>query len=105
MTASYRSVVPLAKVTDAPASSCTMAAMLSPSLTVIDQDPTALGRLAATRAVHRLEATDPDPVQQVTLPVRLLERASSPGPGQVAELFAMTVPDGRGRVVWTSPPA
>lgn len=80
-----------------------MAAMLSPALTVVDQDPAALGRLAAERAVARLDGPLESPVQHVTLPVRLLERSSCRSPQDLVELFPWTVPDGGGRVVWESP--
>lgn len=82
-----------------------MASMLSPSLTVIDQDPEALGRLAAERAVHRLNGPGEEPTAHVTLPVRLLERSSCRAPDDLVELFPWTVPDGGGRVAWASPGA
>lgn len=80
-----------------------MAAMLSPALTVIDQDPSALGRLAAERVVHRLGEGGEEPVTRVTLPVRLLERASCRPVDELVELFPWSVPGGGGRLVWTSP--
>ena len=80
-----------------------MAAMLSPALTVIDQDPNALGRLAAERVLYRLSGGDDEPAQTVTLPVRLLERASCRPPGELLELFPWSTPDGGGRTTWRSP--
>lgn len=79
-----------------------MAAMLSPALTVIDQDPNALGRLAAERVLHRLANVADEPAQVVTLPVRLIERASCRSPEELVELFPWTAPDGGGRQVWRS---
>ncbi len=64
-----------------------MASMLSPALTVVDQDPAALGRLAAERAVARLDGHLEGPAEHVTLPVRLLERSSCRTPEDLVELF------------------
>ncbi|MBN9794024.1 MULTISPECIES: LacI family DNA-binding transcriptional regulator [unclassified Pseudonocardia] len=71
-----------------------MAATLSPALTVVDQDPDALGRLAAQRVLHRLEGDDREPSSLVTLPVRLIERASCRPPHDLVELFPSTTPSG-----------
>ena len=79
-----------------------MASMLSPALTVVDQDPGALGRLAAERAIQRLEGVVEGPPVRTTLPVRLLERESCRTPYPAAGLFPRTVPDGVGTLVWRS---
>ena len=80
-----------------------MAAMLSPALTVVDQDPDALGRLAAERAVRRLDGRETGANVLTTLPVRLLERASCRTVELPGGLFPSSVPDGTGRVVWSTP--
>jgi LacI family transcriptional regulator, galactose operon repressor len=70
-----------------------MAAMLSPALTVVDQDPATLGRLAAERVVQRLDAPPGRRFRRHTvLPVRLLERRSSWPPEQSAALFPCSSP-------------
>ena len=53
-----------------------LANMLSPVLTVVDQDPTSLGRLAAERVVERLTAPGSHAPRRTVLPVRLVERQS-----------------------------
>jgi LacI family transcriptional regulator len=53
-----------------------MAAALSPAVTVVDQDPAGLGRIAVERLLQRIE----DPAAQVrrrtVLPVQLIPRGS-----------------------------
>jgi LacI family transcriptional regulator len=53
-----------------------MAAALQPAVTVIDQDPDSLGRVAVERLVERVEAPDKRPRQRTVLPVKLIERGS-----------------------------
>ncbi|MEO6827236.1 MAG: LacI family DNA-binding transcriptional regulator [Microbacteriaceae bacterium] len=53
-----------------------MADLLTPSLTVVAQDPERLGSLAAARAVDRLRAPDATYESTTYLPVRLVERES-----------------------------
>ena len=53
-----------------------MADVLSPSVTVIDQDPERLGSLAAQRVLDRLSAPHRRFRRRTVLPVRLVERES-----------------------------
>ncbi|GEK19595.1 LacI family DNA-binding transcriptional regulator [Cellulomonas xylanilytica] len=53
-----------------------MADMLEPSVTVIDQDPTALGTLAAQRILDRMAHPQRRYRRHTVLPVQLVERAS-----------------------------
>jgi LacI family transcriptional regulator len=53
-----------------------LASALQPALTVIDQNPDALGKAAATRLFERLDNPDRRRKRRVVLPVRLLLRAS-----------------------------
>lgn len=53
-----------------------MADVLTPALTVIDQDPTALGALAARRLFDRADRPDKRFRRRTVLPVRLVERES-----------------------------
>jgi LacI family transcriptional regulator len=53
-----------------------MADLLSPTLSVIDQDPFALGTLAAQRILDRLANPDRRFRRRTILPVRLIERES-----------------------------
>jgi LacI family transcriptional regulator len=53
-----------------------LASALRPALTVIDQNPDALGKAAATRLFERLDDPDRRRKRRVVLPVRLLLRAS-----------------------------
>jgi LacI family transcriptional regulator len=69
-----------------------MAHMLSPALTVIDQDPAALGRLAAERAVARLASPERRFRRHTVVPVRLVERRSCWSPAESAELFPSSCP-------------
>jgi LacI family transcriptional regulator len=69
-----------------------MAHMLSPALTVIDQDPAALGRLAAERVVERLGAPDGRSRRHTVTPVRLVERRSCWSPAHSSELFPSSAP-------------
>ena len=57
-----------------------LASALQPALTVIDQNPDALGRAAATRLFQRLDNPDRRRKRRMVLPVRLVLRAScAPG--------------------------
>jgi LacI family transcriptional regulator len=69
-----------------------MAHMLSPALTVIDQDPAALGRLAAERVVARLAAPDRRFRRHTVTPLRLVERRSCWSPADAAPLFPRSCP-------------
>lgn len=73
-----------------------MAHMLSPALTVVDQDPAALGRLAAERVVERLEAPERRFRRHTTLPVRLVERRSCWSPAEASTLFPSSCPGSGG---------
>jgi LacI family transcriptional regulator len=53
-----------------------LASALRPALTVIDQNPDALGKAAATRLFQRLDDPDRRRRRHVVLPVRLVMRAS-----------------------------
>lgn len=53
-----------------------MADLLDPALSVIDQDPAQLGRLAAERILLRLEEVSDEPTTTNVLAVSLIERAS-----------------------------
>jgi LacI family transcriptional regulator len=53
-----------------------LAAALQPPLTVIDQDPDAIGRLAADRLFERIEHPNRRLKRQIVLPVSLVRRAS-----------------------------
>lgn len=55
-----------------------MADMISPAMTVIDQDPTMLGEQAAQRVFDRLAHPDRRFRRHTTLPVGLIERSSAP---------------------------
>lgn len=57
-----------------------MAASLRPSVTVIDQDPAAVGRFAAERLFRRLAEPTKRLRRRTVLPVSLIERASSTQP-------------------------
>ncbi|TYP90456.1 LacI family DNA-binding transcriptional regulator [Blastococcus xanthinilyticus] len=70
-----------------------MAHMLSPALTVVDQDPAGLGRLAAERVVARLAAPDRRFRRHTVLPVRLLERRSCWSPADASTLFPSSSPE------------
>ena len=69
-----------------------MAHMLSPALTVVDQDPATLGRLAAERVLQRLAAPGRRFRRHTVTPVRLLERRSSWSPAQASALFPSSSP-------------
>jgi LacI family transcriptional regulator len=69
-----------------------MAHMLSPALTVVDQDPATLGRLAAERVLQRLDAPGRRFRRHTVTPVRLLERRSSWSPAESAALFPCSSP-------------
>jgi LacI family transcriptional regulator len=70
-----------------------MANMLSPALTVVDQDPAALGRLAAERVVERLGAPGGSPLRRTVLSVRLVERQSCRAEAHTAGLFPFSAPE------------
>jgi LacI family transcriptional regulator len=53
-----------------------LAAALCPALTVVDQDPSQLGRLAAERLFDRLDHPGPPRGRTTVLPVRLVARGS-----------------------------
>jgi LacI family transcriptional regulator len=69
-----------------------MAHMLSPALTVIDQDPATLGRLAAERVLERLRAPERRFRRRTVTPVRLVERRSCWSPEQPSSLFPSSSP-------------
>lgn len=52
-----------------------LADLLSPGVTVVAQDPAAIGRLGATRLFARL-AGDTSPAEQILVPARLIQRGS-----------------------------
>jgi LacI family transcriptional regulator len=53
-----------------------MAAALMPAVTVIDQDPAGLGRVAVERLVQRIETPHAPPRRRTVLPVHLIPRGS-----------------------------
>ncbi len=53
-----------------------MAAALTPPITVIDQDPAQLGRVAVERLLQRIEDPQSEPRRRTVLPVRLIPRGS-----------------------------
>ncbi len=53
-----------------------MAAALTPPITVIDQDPAQLGRVAVERLLQRIEDPESEPRRRTVLPVRLIPRGS-----------------------------
>jgi LacI family transcriptional regulator, galactose operon repressor len=53
-----------------------MADALTPAVTVIDQDPAALGSLAAERIINRIDHPHRRYRRTTVLPVRLIERGS-----------------------------
>ncbi|GAA0257391.1 LacI family DNA-binding transcriptional regulator [Cryptosporangium japonicum] len=57
-----------------------LASSLRPALTVVDQDPEALGRFAATRLFDRIDQPDRRLRRLTVLPVRLVERESCGNP-------------------------
>jgi LacI family transcriptional regulator len=61
-----------------------MAATLHPSVTVVDQRPDELGRIAAQRLFQRLDEPTARLRKQVKIPVSLIERESSRLPGPAA---------------------
>ena len=63
-----------------------MADTLTPSVTVVDQDPLRLGGVAATRLFERVERPDLRQRRQLVLPVELVARQSCGCPGQAARL-------------------
>jgi LacI family transcriptional regulator len=69
-----------------------MAHMLSPALTVIDQDPASLGRLAAERVVERLAGPGRRFRRHTVTSVRLVERRSCWSPAHSSALFPFSSP-------------
>jgi LacI family transcriptional regulator len=69
-----------------------MAHMLSPALTVIDQDPALLGRLAAERVIQRLAAPERRFPGRTVAPIRLVERRSCWAPAAASGLFPASSP-------------
>ena len=53
-----------------------MAAALAPAVTVVDQDPAGLGRIAVERLLARIEDPHEQPRRRTVLPVRLIPRGS-----------------------------
>ena len=53
-----------------------MAAALTPAVTVVDQDPAGLGRIAVERLVQRIEDPQAQPRRRTVLPVHLIPRGS-----------------------------
>ena len=53
-----------------------MAAALNPAVTVVDQDPAGLGRIAVERLIKRIEDPDAEPRRRTVLPVHLIPRGS-----------------------------
>ncbi|MEV8096896.1 LacI family DNA-binding transcriptional regulator [Kitasatospora sp. NPDC085879] len=61
-----------------------LAALLTPGLTVVAQDPEALGRAAADLLFERLDGDDGTPPRRVELPTRLIVRGSGEVPPATA---------------------
>ena len=53
-----------------------MAAVLTPAVTVLDQDPARLGHIAVERLLARIEDPHAEPRRRTVLPVRLIPRGS-----------------------------
>jgi LacI family transcriptional regulator len=53
-----------------------MAAALTPAVTVVDQDPAGLGRIAVERLLQRIEDPQAQPRRRTVLPVHLIPRGS-----------------------------
>jgi LacI family transcriptional regulator len=53
-----------------------MAAVLTPAVTVVDQDPARLGHIAVERLLQRVEDPGAEPRRRTVLPVRLIPRGS-----------------------------
>jgi LacI family transcriptional regulator len=53
-----------------------MAGVLTPAVTVLDQDPARLGQIAAERLMQRIEDPLAVPRRRTVLPVRLIPRGS-----------------------------
>jgi LacI family transcriptional regulator len=83
-----------------------MAHMLTPALTVVDQDPAALGRRAGERVVERLAAPERRFRRHTVTPVRLVERRSCRSPADSSALFPSSSPGAEtsgSRLATTSP--
>jgi LacI family transcriptional regulator len=70
-----RSDLPLISFGDFP-----LATAIQPPLTVIDQDPVSVGRIAATRLFERLDHPNRRLKRKIVLPVPLITRGSCCGP-------------------------
>jgi hypothetical protein len=57
-----------------------MAAALSPAVTVVDQDPAGLGRIAVERLLQRIEDPHAPPRRRTVLLVHLIPRGSASSP-------------------------
>ena len=53
-----------------------MSPALQPAITVIDQDPAGLGRIAVDRLIQRIEHPDAPPRRRTVRPVHLIPRGS-----------------------------
>jgi LacI family transcriptional regulator len=53
-----------------------MASVLTPAVTVVDQDPARLGHIAVERLLQRIEEPNAEPRRRTVLPVRLIPRGS-----------------------------
>jgi LacI family transcriptional regulator, galactose operon repressor len=76
-----------------------LARALRPALTVVDQDPVSVGRIAATRLFERLENPGRRLKRKIVLPVSLVVRESCGPPGTHQE------PRRPERPTWTTEPA
>jgi LacI family transcriptional regulator len=61
-----------------------MAAALSPAVTVVDQDPAGLGRIAVERLLQRIEDPEAQVRRRTVLPVQLIPRGSGELPPSTA---------------------
>jgi LacI family transcriptional regulator len=61
-----------------------MAAALSPAVTVVDQDPAGLGRIAVERLLQRIEDPEAQVRRRTVLPVQLIPRGSGELPPSAA---------------------
>jgi LacI family transcriptional regulator len=61
-----------------------MAAALNPAITVVDQDPAGLGRVAVERLIQRIEDPGGPLRRRTVLPVRLIPRGSGELPPRAA---------------------
>jgi LacI family transcriptional regulator len=69
-----------------------LADALDPALTVVDQDPSAVGQVAATRLFERMDHPNRRLKRNTVLPVRLVTRAScAPGQAEAARSGACSI--------------